>query len=526
MINLRRILLTAVSGFSIVSGANAADLSPEQIDGYAKQTISAFHLTGLSLTVVSRESILFQKSYGLRDVNGKTPVDTDTTFPFGSIGKAFTTAALAMLVDEGKMAWNDPVKKYIPEFEMSDPYITAEFSVKDLVTHRSGLPLGAGDLLVFPDADPGVKDILAAMKHIPPATSFRSEFAYDNQLYVIAGEVLSRIDQKPWADAIASRLFKPLGMKSCDAKPTRAARAKNTVTQHTRAPGDVAATPLDPRYILADATAPAGGISCSIADLSKWAQFWLRGAKTQSGKQLISTEQASELWTGVTPKAARPDMTERAGTHFSLYGLGWDLSDFYGELLVSHGGGLLGAVSFFGMLPEKDIAVFLTTNDFVPYVSGLGVQILADAAAPENDTTWISYAAKNYDNYRTNAGKDSGESAVNDIAVAPLRPLADYAGVYVDPWYGKVTISVSGDRLAIDMSRSEILDAPLTSLGDNKFVARWPDRTINADAYVMFSEENGAISGMTMKAVSKTADFSFDFHDLHFVKAADAAAAR
>ncbi|PQA86067.1 serine hydrolase [Hyphococcus luteus] len=517
--SLRRLLVSAAASLAFAGAAAAADITPEQIDAYTKEAIDAFKNTGLAITVVTSDSVIFQETYGVRDVRKpEEKVNEDTLFPFASIGKAFTTAALAMAVDEGKLDWDDPVRKYIPEFEMSDPYITAEFSVRDLVTHRSGLPLGAGDLLVFPDANPDVSDILAALKNIPPATSFRSEFAYDNLLYVIAGEVLSRIEGKPWHEVIETRIFKPLKMKSCKALPSESAAAKNTITQHLREPGSWEGEPIDPRYIMGDSTAPAGGISCSIKDLAKWAQFWLNDATTPSGKKLISEAQVKELWTGVTPTGVSPMLAELGDTHFSIYGLGWSLRDFHGKLLVSHSGGLLGAVSYFGILPEEDIAVFLTSNDFAIATSFLALQILDDAAGADSD--WLGSGIEFYNAYQASAAKDQGkgEDAPEDVAIDPVRPLADYVGTYVDPWYGPVSIEIRDGALFIDMSRSEALDAPLIPVEPDKFVARWPDRKLNADAYVMFSAEDGEVTGMTMKAVSETTDFSFDFHDLNFTR--------
>ena len=500
----------------------ASDLTPEQIEAYATKAVEDFDVTGLAITVVSKDSTIFQKVYGVRDVRTQQPIDENTIFPFASIGKAFTTTALAMLVDEGKLDWDDPVRKYIPEFEMSDPYITAEFSVRDLVTHRSGLPPGAGDLLVFPDANPEVSDILAAIKHIPPTTSFRSEYAYDNLLYVVAGDVLSRIDGRPWHKVIEARIFKPLKMKSCEALPSKAAASKNTVTQHLRDTTTWAAEPINPVYIIGDNVSPAGGLSCSITDLSKWAQFWLNNATTPSGQRLLSESQAREVWTGVTPQGGGGIMAELGGSHLSIYGLGWGLRDFHGKLLASHSGGVLGGSSYFGVLPEADTAVFVMSNVSTYASSALALQLLSDAASSDANSDWLGRLFAIASGRKTAMQKDSGDSdgedAVKDVAVEPARALDDYVGAYLDPWYGLVSIEIRAGALFIDMSRSQALDATLIPVAPDKFVARWPDRTLNADAYVIFSVEDDQVTGMTMEAVSDTTDFSFDFHDLKFTK--------
>ncbi|MCB2114521.1 MAG: serine hydrolase [Parvularculaceae bacterium] len=526
--SILRYVIVAAASCAFLPPASAADPAPEQIEAQTRKAIDDFQITGLAITVVKGDSIIFQDVYGVRDVRTDAPIDENTIFPIASISKAFTTAALAMLVDEGKLEWDDPVRRFIPEFEMSDPYITAEFSVRDLVTHRSGLPPGAGDLLVVPDADPEISDILAALKHIPPSTSFRSQYAYDNLLYIIAGEVLSRIDAKPWSKSIKARIFKPLGLKTCEATPSLAAASKNTVTQHLRKPGSWTAEPIDPRYIIGDNSAPAGGLSCSISDLAKWAQFWLNGATTASGKKLLSDEQVKEVWTGVTPQSVNPLMANLGSAHLSLYGLGWSLHDFHGRLLVSHSGGVLGGSSYFGLLPEEDIGVFVTSNLSNFGASALALQVLSEAAAPDADSDWIGALYQYFQNFQETAQKDSGdadkvdaaigEAGVSDAQITPVRPLGDYVGTYIDPWYGAVSIEIRNGALFIDMSRSEILDAPLIPVAPDKFLARWADRSLNADAYVNFSGGKEAITGMTMQAVSETTDFSFDFKDLDFKK--------
>lgn len=495
-------------------------LSPKTIDAYARQTIKAFNITGMSVAVVSADSVIFQNSYGLRDINGTAMVNANTIFPFGSVGKAFTTAALATLVDEGRLDWDDPVRKYVPEFEMSDPYITAEFTIRDLLTHRSGLPLGAGDLLVFPDGHLEVEDVLNVFKTIAPTASFRSEFSYDNLMYILAGNVLARAHGGSWAEALEERLFDPLNMGSCKALPSEAAKSSNTVMQHSRNLGGKTAIPLNPTYIIPDGSAPAGGISCSITDMAKWAQFWLRQGKSSSGKTVISETQLKQLWTGVTPTPVPADIKAFANANFNLYALGWSVADFHGKYLVSHGGGLLGAVSYIGLLPKQDVAVVFMTNDFLPYVSGFGKQILQDVANPEAEFDWIANAETYYNDYLKMARADAGlvSDEPKDIIVPPVRPLGDYVGTYTDPWYGDVTLSIRNNGLFIDMSRSKILDANLISVGPDKFVARWPDRSLNVDAYLNFQIENGNVVGLRMEAVSKTTDFSFDFHDLRFVK--------
>jgi len=224
------------------------------------------------------------------------------------------------------------------------------------------------------------------------------------------------------------------------------------------------------------------------------------------------------LWTGVTPQSVSPLLEQLGDTHFSLYGLGWTLRDFNGQLLVGHSGGLLGASSYFGILPEEDLAVFVTSNVSTYGSTALALQLLGDASAPDAGSDWVGTLHGVYQRMQETAVSDSGDGEQQDVAIEPLRDLAAYAGTYVDPWYGPVSIEIRDDSLFIDMSRSEALDAALVPVAPDRFVARWPDRSLNADAYVDFVAEEGVVTEMTMEPVSETTDFSFDFEDLHFTK--------
>nr|GGH92376.1 serine hydrolase [Aquisalinus luteolus] len=511
------LLSACMACYATVASGQEASISPDY-ETRAQEAIEALGLTGLAVTVVNGDEVLYQETYGVRDITTGEAIDQETLFPFGSIGKAFTTTAFAMLVDEGTVGWDDPVKDFIPDFEMSDPYITREFTIRDLVTHRSGLPLGAGDLLFVPDGDPDIDSILAVLRTIPPSTSFRADYAYDNLLYILAGEVLSRIEGKPWDQVIRERIFSQVGMDDCEALPSKGAAAENSITQHMRTPGEPTPKPVDPRYVLSDLSAPAGGLSCSITDLAKWAQFWLNEATTADGEKLLSDEQLQEVWSGVTITNVNPIYAEQGGSNFSQYALGWSLTDIHGEKMISHGGGVLGSVAHFALVPEEDIAVFVMANDYVPGISSLALQILSDTIAPEDDARWIEAIGAFYDNYIQTSVSDNAKDVENEDTFEPVRELTAYTGTYEDPWYGTSTVSMKDGALYLDMGRSEVLDTALIPVAADKFVARWPDSTLNADAYVMFEVEGDAVTGMTMEAVSSTTDFSFDFHDLDFTR--------
>jgi len=487
----------------------------------AQRVIEAFDLTGMVAAVMVDGEIVYIDAFGKAEEGTNRPVTTEMLFPIASISKAFTTTALAILVDRGEVEWDTPVKAYIPEFEMSDPWITEHFTVRDAVTHRSGLPLGAGDLLFCPDGKPSVDDVLAALRYLEPSTEFRSTYAYDNLLYVVAGEIVARVSGKSWADFVTDEIFDPIGMTSCAADRTRIKPGQDVVRGHERAAGEEDGSPVDERQLFAPQLAAAGGINCPAGEMMKWAKFWLDGGVTAGGKRLITEEQAKELWTGVTPQALRSVVRESGLANLALYALGWVVHDFEGTLMVTHEGGAPGVASFFMLLPEKEIGIFASANDYRRGAIAFAYQV-ADDLIEQRDFDFVgAWGAKFASDIEEAKATLSDAISRSEDQAPPTLPFSAYAGTYRDPWYGEVRITHDADGLAIDMSRSELLDGPLLHYDGDRFVAIWPDRSLKADAFVTFIVEEGQVTGMAMKAVSEITDFSFDFHDLNLVRVDD-----
>lgn len=481
----------------------------------AMRAINAFDSTGMVAAVMVDGKIVYEGAFGKAEEGTDRPVTSDTLTPIGSISKAFTTTALAMLVDRGDIEWDAPIRQYIPEFAVYDPWVSENFTLRDALTHRSGLPLGAGDLLFVPDGNSSIDDIIATLPHLPPDSGFRSKFAYDNLLYVVAGEVVARVSGKSWIEFVTDEILKPVGLDNCVADRSRLKPRQAVFTGHSRTPGADTGIPVDERFSLSSVVAAAGGIYCTAGDMMIWSQFWLDGGVTSKSKRLVSEEQVQELWKGVTPLRQG---SANGLTNFSLYALGWVVRDFEGTLMVSHAGGVPGVVSNLILLPEKGIALFASSNDYRSAASALTVQIADGLLGQQNVDSIESAGARFAKAMETaKAATDDAVSAPPD-AKKPSLPLADYTGTYRDPWYGDVTISMKNEALFIDMSRSEMLDGPLIQYDGDQFAAIWPDRSLNADAFVAFTVESGQVTGLKMKAISEFTDFSFDFHDLNLVK--------
>lgn len=508
-------LCALMAGSAAAQEAAPAPVAAPDYEGEAKRIMAGLGATGMTAAVLVDGKVVYNGALGLREYGKTDAVTRDTLFPIASISKAFTTTALAMLVDEGKIAWDDPVKKYIPEFALSDPWVTEYFTIRDALTHRSGLPLGAGDLLIWPDGDASAKEVIASLRYQQPATGFRTAYAYDNLFYIVAGEILERVSGQSWPDFITARIFKPIGMSQCAANADRIAPGVPRATGHERAAGETHGTPLDPRMSFKEAWNAAGGIWCTSGDMMKWGQFWLDRGKLPDGTALLSEKQAQEVWKGVTPLGSGIIPDKGGATNLRMYALGWNLSDFEGAPMVSHSGGAPGVTSNFIILPQQKTVIFASSNDYMSTASAWTMHIADALVDGQQDADVVAKVIES-------SAKSNAEAAEALAKVAappkdarkPSLPLDAYTGTYRDPWYGTVTVTRRGRQLYLDMQHSELLDGPLTTYDGDTFAAIWPNRTLKADALVTFATDGTRATGIRMKAISEITDFSYDFHDL------------
>ena len=498
-------------GLLLPAGGLSQQPTAEEIDELAARAMETFQTPGIAIGVVQGGELVYAKGHGVREIGRSDPVDPDTIFQIASLTKAFTAAALGILVDEGKLDWDDPVIDSLPEFRMYDPWVTREFTIRDLLTHRSGLGIGAGDLLVWPQAKSSREDIIRAMRYLEPETSFRTAYAYDNLLYAIAGEVVRAVSGVAWEDFVEERIMHRLGMSQCRSLRDRVEDNPNRATPHMVVDGELETT----FFSGGGATAAAGAINCNISGLARWAAMHLAGGVLPDGGRLLSEDTHAELWEPVTLRPVRDQAREHGRTHFNAYSLGWGLKDFYGYLHVSHGGALQGMTSHIGLLPEMDVAVIALCNQWSPAPAAVTSEILS-AYIADTPEDWVEILASARAERSDEAQKAVAEAFANrDADSTPSLPLEKYVGTYRDPWYGDVFVDRGEDGLAMRFSRSELLTGPLEHFQHDTFIARWLERSLHGDAYVTFTlGADGEVEAIRMKKFSPDTDFSFDFHHL------------
>ncbi len=487
---------------------------PPGFDVYVAQVLRTFSVPGVAVAIVKDGRVVLARGYGVRRLGDPTPVDAETRFGIASNTKLFTASSIAMLVEEGKLEWDAPVIRYLPSFAMYDPFVTRELTVRDLLVHRSGLGLGAGDLLWWPPTTYDRKEIVRRLRYIKPATSFRSAYAYDNVLYLVAGELIEAASGLRWEDFVRRRILQPVGMTHSDVYHSAAGRPGNVATPHAEVNDTV--RPVTP--FLSDNTNPAGGIVSGAADIAKWLIVQLDSGRVAGGAPLFQPASTRQLWREVTPEPIgdAPAGLPHLRPNFYGYALGLETRDYRGRFMLTHTGGLPGYVSRLAMIPELRLGVAVLTNQ----ESGLAFNALVyrvldhylGAKAPD----YVGIYGRLLQQYRTKlAGEASAAAAARDSSGGPSLPLARYAGTYRDQWYGDVAIAEENGGLVIRMTRTPSMVGDLVHWQHDTFVARWRDRELRADAYVTFAlNPDGSIDQVKMAPTSPAVDFSFDFQDL------------
>jgi CubicO group peptidase (beta-lactamase class C family) len=473
-------------------------------DDYANKAIKDWGLPGLAVAVVKNDQIVFAKGYGVRKLGESTPVDEKTLFAIGSSSKAFTAAAIAMLVDDGKLKWDDPVTKYLPGFQLFDPYVTREITVRDLLCHRSGLD--RADFLWY--GTPYSRDeIWNRIRHIKPSSSFRSKFGYQNVMFLAAGQIVERVSGKSWDDFIRERLFVPLGMSTSSTTIRAFAGQNNVSTPHAKVEEKVRTIP----WKNIDNIAPAGSINSNVTEMAQWLRLQLAEG-SYKGARLISSGSIKEMQEPQSIIPADPQLALfMPSAHFRSYGLGWMLQDYKGKKIVQHGGAIDGMIAMVGMIPEEKLGVVILSN--------LSGQLLPTAlmfrifdqylGAPAKDWSGeMLKGIKSLEEQGKAAEKKMEESRVK--GTQPSLALEKYAGTYKDEAFGDAKVSLENGKLVM---RTPSLVADLEHWHYDTFRSTFRDNGIGGKTMTTF----------TLNSQAKADALSIPEMGLTFKRAADEA---
>ena len=500
--------------FLLTVGVANGQVEEKKLDDLIQNTLKTFDVPGMSVGIIKDGKLIYSKGFGVRSLISKQPMDDTTLVGIASNSKGFTCTALAILADEGKLNWDDKVSKYIPEFQMYDPYVSQNVTVKDLVMHRAGLGLGQGDLMFFPEGGSmSVNDIVHNVRYLKPENPFRTTLDYNNVMFIVAGEVIHRVSGLTWAEFIEQKIMKPVGMTSSFGSYNRAKSVSNKIDAHAPVDGKAIAVPHDWN----ETANAAGGIMSNIKDMTTWAECLMNNFTTKDGKKLVSDKNVQQLWSLQIPSGVA--MKNPYDTSFYGYGLGWFLSDVKGHKQVQHTGGLIGTVTQFTLIPDMKLGIVVLTNQQSGAAFNTITNTVKDSYLGIEDRNWLKTYGDRMKKMEEAFDKQKKDAFAKSEAFKKdknLQPKAEqFVGTYNDTWFGDVTIAKEGNSYRINCKNSPRLKCELLPYSNNTFIIKWDDRSYDADAFLILNyDENGKAESAKMKAISDITDFSFDFDDL------------
>ena len=511
-------LIAITSPPPLQAAESHAGPTPDLIDASVRATIARYHLPGIAVGVIEDGKVVYARGYGETVAGSGDAVTTKTLFKIASNSKAMTASVLARLVQQGKLDWDDSVVKYLPAFAMHDPWVTAHMTVRDLLVHNSGLPEGGGDLMFWPEPNNFTRDdIVHGLQFIKPEYGFRSGYAYDNLLYVVAGQVAASAGGASYEELVRRELFQPLGLNECRVGEFRIRDAGSVAQPHYLGKSGNVVMREDGDVVPMIASAPAGGIRCSLDDMLAWASNWLQPTSAQL--EWLGEKQRAELWKARTPMPISQQRRRWDNTHYYAYAFGFRLADVDSQWTVSHTGTLGGMYSMMMLLPDRKSGfVFMINGDGGDARTVLGEVLLKLFTAPDKSLGVDGYAHEIAAPAPT-AAASKAKPALPDVSKRQLVSavaLREWLGTWRDPWFGDVRICAVGKDVEWRSAKSPKMHGKVSTL-DGRYLLHWDDIAVDIDAWLDFSG-NGESRQLRMAKIDPDGDFSSDYEDLAFTR--------
>ena len=453
------ILLALILFSAGLFAQKSLDKKLKLLDAYYEQSRVDYNVPGLAVAIIKDGEVIFSKGYGTRNVDTGDPVDGNTLFAIASNTKSFTSAALAMLVDEGKLKWDDKVRDYLPWFELYAPYVSENFTIRDLLTHRSGLKTFSGDLLWY-GTDLSRREVVEGAKYLEPTFGFRDGYGYSNIMYLAAGLVIEEVSGMPWEDFIQQRILKPLHMDRTLYSTRQLIETDNYSAPHNDFEGKL----ITIDWLNWDNIAPAGALISSVNDLSKWLIFQMNMGITPEGDTLINPKQFRVMWQAQNPQSVSA-WSEKTypSTHFKAYGLGWGIFDYLGVKVIGHGGGYDGFITNTTFIPEEKLGMVFLTNKNTGLYHPLRYKTLDVMLGNEVEKDWskdVLAMVKEGEKSEEERQIKAEEERVKDSK--PTLPVEEYLGIYNCEMYGDARVYMEGDKMMVHLVPTDIFVGTLT----------------------------------------------------------------
>lgn len=496
-------LLLIIASFSI----SAQEIDFAKFDKYVKKAMRDYKMPGLAIGVIQNGDIVFQQGYGVSMVGQDQRISTNSMFGIASLSKAFTAASIGMLVEEGKLSWNDRVTEHLPNWKLSDPVATNLMTVEDLLCHRSGLKTFDGDLLWY-GSNYSRAEIITRIQHLPLSYEFRNGFGYQNIMFITAGEVIAKVSGMTWDKFVEARILKPLGMTQTVSSITKYKENTKIAYPHLK---------RKPQKLLNyDNSGATAALNSNMVDMMTWTKFWLNNG-IHHGDTLLKASTVRKIFSVENPLNVS-GFDASIGIHFKGYGLGWFLMDYNGKKVVHHGGGLPGYITKVALVPEENMGIVVLSNDMSSICTALMYKLL-DEAFGESKRDW----SKDFSTY----GKKSDSLSIvkmnkqdqeRKTETTPSVPLENFVGTYTDTFYGNASISIEGKgkkaRLKLVLEPAKVLfTASCDHWENNSFVFKFNDEFLPR-GFANFKVEGSKVTGFTIDLPNP----DFHFSNLNFVK--------
>lgn len=486
------------------------ELKLKKLDKSLQKILDDWKAPGMAVAIVKNDSIIFSKGYGVRDVTKGDKVDENTIFAIASNSKSFTSAAVATLVDENKLSWDDPVTKYLPYFKLYDPYVTKEITVRDLLCHRAGYKTFSGDLLWY-CTNYSRKEILERYRYLKPAFGFRTQWGYSNICFLAAGEVVAAITGKSWEEYIKEKFIVPLGMTRTTTTIRDLKNFDNVAQPHTFFEGKEITIP----YENWDNIAPAGAINSCVKDMAQWLLLQLNKG-TYKGTKYFSETVCREMWSSQIPMSVSKGSEKFFPTiHFKSYGLGWSLFDYYGRKIISHSGGYDGMLSYTCVIPEDKTGFVILTNTNTPiYNTALWTVLDALLSNSSENKDWNKFFLDKYVEYKKTEAIAKTEKSINGNSKPTLETTA-YCGIYKSELYGNAEVKIVNGKMEVQLIPAPLFLGKLTHQENDVYkivFENFPSLPSGTVSFIL--KDKSKVEEMKIDVPNP----DFDFTELKFLK--------
>ncbi len=502
------IILTILTFFILSCNTLESDKQKlSQLNNYYQKALNDWNVPGMAVGIIKNGQLIFAKGYGTKDVNEDEKIDTKTNFAIASNTKAFTAAAIMILQEEGKLDLDDKVQKYLPWFELYDPYVSKEMTIRDLLCHRSGLATFSGDL-IWMASDHSQQEIVRRARFLKPKYGFREAYGYSNIMYTTAGLIIEKVSKMSWDEFMQSHFFAPLGMERTITSITDLDKMGNYTQPHLQKNGEIIKVP----YMNWDNVKPMGGIISNIEDVSKWVRLQLNEGILGTDT-IFSKKSQDEMFSQHIARSVNQRSKDTwPSIHFKGYGLGWGMFDYKGRKIIMHTGGYEGTITATVLVPEENLGLIFLTNKITSLYSPLMYKTL-DVFFNEQEKDWSGILLKEQKKSRERENK----TLIQPDTTKTIIPLAltNYSGNYKADVYGGLTVSIEDNQLYLSFDHTKILHSRLSHLNGNIFEIEFPEAPSLPKGMVEFyTNKKGKVQNLLIEIINP----DFDFTELDFIK--------